>query len=363
VPEVAGEHVLITFSPATGTIDAADWDENPVDFIAADGIWTVEDEVPEEPVEDATIKIRHSVAFESCVETNYKVATSLLEGCTDIYAVFDYITFNGTEMVPDTLTVEPEIWGSDYVFTYDRTPVAEIGVTVDAVVYATKADGTKIKSVVDKYSVRQFAMSQLNKTTRNPKLETLLVDLLRYAAGVQEKFGVLTDDLVTKDLTEEQAARGTDISIPVTAANEGSETTLDGAIVKFNKALELESSTFLKILMTMDSTVDVNSLTLHMSYKDMYDNEHPYEIAGSDFDKEISGKLRPFYSFGVIAPADMRAECTIYVTQNGEKVSNTLVYGIETFCSNKLTPGSHELSDVFCAMFRYSDSAKAYFTN
>ncbi|MBR7133556.1 MAG: hypothetical protein IKD04_08510, partial [Clostridia bacterium] len=95
VPEVAGEHVLITFSPATGTIDAADWDENPVDFIAADGIWTVEDEVPEVgtlTVLDTTT----TTGFASKVEFGYNI---YMEYSGDTSAIIErgYIALDSTK--------------------------------------------------------------------------------------------------------------------------------------------------------------------------------------------------------------------------------------------------------------------------
>ena len=322
-----------------------------------------EPEVPAEPdpdeVEEVELKIRHTVAFESKAEINFKVATNLLAGCTDVYAEFSYVTFDGTALVPDTLIVPAEIWGSDYVFTYDRCPMAEIGCDV---VYATKADGSKIKSQVDVYSVKTYAYNQFTKTNVNPELLTLLVDLLRYASACQVNSNVLTDALVDADLTPAMAAYGTDTSIPVTAdAAPADKAVVDNAQVTFNKSLIPAETTYIRFYMT--TTLAKEDMVLNISYTNLAGELKEFAINGADFLKETSGKKRYYYDFGEIAPADMRAECDVYVSVDGVAVSNTIVYGIESYCSSRVPADkTGALNDMLRAMLRFSDAANVYFS-
>ena len=91
-----------------------------------------------------------------------------------------------------------------YKVTTNGIPAKNMGDTIWFAVYAKLSDGTYCYSKLVDYSPAMYAYSLLG--TEGPELDALLVSMLNYGAAAQTYFGHNTENLVNKDLTEEQLA-------------------------------------------------------------------------------------------------------------------------------------------------------------
>ncbi len=69
----------------------------------------------------------------------------------------------------------------------------------------------KAYSITDRYSIAQYALTQLNKEGLSSAFRTLCADLLRYGATTQIYKGYRTDALADQALTAEQRSYLTDL--------------------------------------------------------------------------------------------------------------------------------------------------------
>ena len=114
--------------------------------------------------------------------------------------------------------------------------------------------------------------------------------------------------------------------------------------------------------MRFADATDVSSLTLLLTYTTVGGVEKTVEINGEDF---VYVEAYDAYSakYTDIAAADMSCEVKATVYDGINAVSNTMVYSIESYVANRLAASSNEaFKTLVTEMYKYSESAKAYFT-
>ncbi len=194
---------------------------------------------------------------------------------------------------------------------------------------------------VNNYSVRTYAINNLNKTTSN-ELKALLYELLRYGAAAQQYTGYNTGDLATAGVSLPEAAdvnatdnykltnhieNGTadDYTVYITAVGVRFEN-VNKIYVKFNATAENVSVRISR------GGVEVGTFALNDTI--LYTNE----IYATAFDD--------VFTFEVFV---------------GETNTQTLTYSVNSYVANRVAAGSSDaMTDLAKALYLYGEAAKAY---
>lgn len=310
--------------------------------------------------ETVEVTIGHSCSFQNDISVNYYIPATDLEGYTGIYLLVereklvDGVMTNIEEIISDYTTVDGNL-----KFTYRGIAACEMGDVISARLYAIK-DGKSYVSTLDEYSVESYAYNRLAASS-DEAFKALLVDMLNYGAAAQLYFGYNAEELVNAALTDEQKALATVSISPESIARV--ENTVDGAAATFiGQSVVFNNNVELKYYMRFADGTDVSSLTLLLTYTTVGGVEKTVEINGEDFVYvEAYGAYSAKYTD--IAAADMSCEVKATVYSGINAVSNTMVYSIESYVANRLAASSNEaFKTLVTEMYKYSESAKAYFT-
>ncbi len=289
-----------------------------------------------------------SVSLQSDLAINYKVNESFFTelGYSDPYVV---IEDNGTEV---TLR-EYEVKDGKYVFVYKNIAPHRIGDTVMATLYATY--GTELYcSPVREYSVADYCYNMLGKTEGNAaydELRTLLVDILLYGAETQAYMSYRLDSLCTARLTEAQLACGTAACRELVTHKNQTYEVIDNPTVHWKGAgLNLRESVAIRFKLEAESYQDLE-VRITVAGK-------TYSIYAKDFDHRTDGT---YVHFKTINAAQMSEPVYAAVYRNGEQVSHTICYSIESYAYSKQNDTTvPHLADLVKRMMCYGDSCKAY---
>ena len=312
-----------------------------------------------EPVLAPELKINHSLNLASDISVNLLVAKSLLEGydLSTVYLSVELDRYEGnTQLDPITYTIQPVDQGSFYYFTLEGLTATQMNDGIRSVLHGVK-NGRPYYSPVDRYSIADYAYSQLNKIDVAPGLKKLCADLLRYGASAQIFKAYRTDALADSYMTEEDSAYLSNLDT-VTFGNTNTVLTdlADPALVWTGKALELNSKVTLKFVFALGSyTGAVEDLALLVSYTDRLGQTRQLRLT----DPQAYGAGNTHYSFtfdGLLA-AELRSVVSARIYAGDTPLSCTLQYSADTYGANK----TGALGDLCKALFAYSDSAKAYF--
>ncbi len=280
-----------------------------------------------------------SLTLYNNLAVNYKVKKAEFdaEGYTEPYVK---IVMNGETTVITEYTVSDNM----YVFSFRNLAPYHMNDEMKATLYAS-FNGVEYESETVTYSIARYCYRQLAKTT-NSKFRTLLVDLLNYGAETQKYVGYKTDELVNAALSAEQAAWGTAAAPEVADGLSFIGEATDTAIWK-SASIYLKDEISVRIKFT---TADVSGLYVKV---EMLGKE--YRIDKFDFD-ENGRYVARFEGFNA---THLREEIKATVCDaNGNAVSNTLVYSVETYTARNLN--NENLCGVVKAMMNYGDAAVDY---
>ncbi len=312
-----------------------------------------------EPVLNESFKINHTLNLASDISVNYAVMKTLLEGfdmdtvyleCT--VEMYENNTYLGTETVK-LLPVEQEYF---YYFTLEGLTAVQMNDRLTAVLYGTK-DGQPYLSSPDSYSIADYAVAQMNKSSAAPSLKTLCADLLRYGAAAQAYKEYRTDAFVDSCMTEHHRS----YLSPVDAVSFGSVNfTLKDleapSVTWVGKSLNLESKVAVKYIVQVGAYAgQTEKLQLRVTYKDC----DGVEVTATVENPEAYNAEAGLYAFnfdGLLA-AELRSVLSAQVFEGDKAVSETLQYSPDTYGNNK----SGLLGELCKALFAYSDSALLYF--
>lgn len=322
-----------------------------------EGVEIPEEDAPADPVLDETVKIAHSLNLESDISLNYVVSASKLEYAENYYLECVIPTYSGNTLVgTETVKIDPVQKGSYYYFTLTGLAAIHMNNEMEARLYYTK-DGVNYVSLVDNYSIAQYAYSAMAKSDVGAELKTLCADLLRYGASAQTFKGYRTDALADRNMTAEQKAYLTDLNkVTLNKCNE-TLNDLEGATVQWvGKTLVLDNKVELKFVFNLDEFGgDRSDLRMEVSYVNiagetetvMVENLEVYNAAKNQYSMTFDGLLA----------AELRIPVEVKIYSGNEQVSCTLRFSAESYGIGK----TGALGDLCKAVIAYSDSAKAYY--
>lgn len=289
-----------------------------------------------------SLSLQHNFAI------NYKVKKELAQKYTDFRVV---VEMNGATTELSEYTED----GTYLSFRFKNIAPQKIGDSVTATLYA-KENGEEVKTNPYVFGVKAYCEKALGIYSDDAyaALRTLIVDLLRYGAKAQVYTGYKADTLSDADLTETQLAWGTrgdpvlanhfvkDLTvIENPAANwMGAGLVLDSAVtLKLKFAAESVEGLKVRIAIEDGDTIDIDSA--YFRY-DPTEGVYVLHVNGLNAD-QMSQKL----------------ELTV-LDADGNAVSNTAQYSIESYAFEKQNSTIPGLADLVKAMMHYGNAAKAY---
>ena len=226
---------------------------------------------------------------------------------------------------------------------------------LDEVVTATLTKGEE--TITKTYSVKEYLYSLVHAKNTDEafknyscekfvKMKTLAVDMLEYGAEAQKKYLSVTDNLVTKDLTNAEKAYATTFAPP----DENAQATLSGekagyewvsAGIRFDYNVSLyfvvkplTENAVLKLKINDNEVIDRYIVDKDGNYKFRYENVNVVDFANK-------------YTVKVLDEA-------------GNAIGQTLSYSVNTYVLNKHADES--MGAITRAVYNYGVSAKAFET-
>ncbi len=251
-------------------------------------------------------------------------------------------------------------------YSFRNISAAQMGDQVTAQVFYNQ-DGVDHMSETLTYSVKQYAMNMLSKT-EDPALRTLLVDMLNYGAEAQKYFGVRTDDLVNKDLSETQqswASEGDDLVGYTPELSSHRELILnEAATVVFEGAsLSLDERVAINYYLDLAGQ-SAAQLELELTWQDGGITK-TVTLDGAGFEtRQVNGRTLYVATLEALNATQMRTVVDARVCRRSDhvSVSDTMRYSVETYAYSKRGDQDENLRTLILVMMKYGDAASAYFT-
>ena len=244
-----------------------------------------------------------------------------------------------------------------YMFTFDGITSTDMGSKLTATLYADR-NGTTFATKDDIYSVKEYALDRLEKST-SATYKKMLVDMLNYGAAAQVHFNKNASDLVNKDLTEAQKALGTK-SLPA-LNNKEKSIALSGATAQFaGKNIAFENKTILAYRMTFPANQNMSNVKLKLTYKTSTGESVTNTIPASSFTKDGNYYIAYINS---IAITDVRSVISATIYNGNKAISNTLEYSIESYAKNRLSNSNNEsFKTLITEMMEFGISSETHFS-
>ena len=326
-----------------------------------DGLCVCGKEEPKAPVEDANLKLSHTLNLASDITLNYAIAASKLAGfdMDTVTVEIKVPVYEGNTFVrEDTVILVPELRSGYYYFPLEGMTAVHMNNKLSAVLRGTK-DGQKFYSPLDSYSIADYAYSQLNKANIPDSLKSLCAELLRYGSAAQIFKGYRTDALPDSAMTDVHRAYLTaEDAVAFNNYNvQGSELT-SPAVTWAGKALDLNTRvTIVYIVDTVNYPGEASDLTLKLSYKDSKGENKEVILTDPQPYSEKEGRVA--FRFDGLLAAELRSVIKAQVYAGNTPVSNSLTYSADTYGNGK----KDQLLALCKALIAYSDKAKIYFSS
>ena len=298
---------------------------------------------------DETISMKHSLNLASDISVNYVILAESLETYDSFY--LDCVLYSGTRV-----TVEPVLNGEYYYFTLSGLTAVDINDVIESTLYMTKGE-QRYTSSTDRYSVSQYAYSQLGKEEASEKLKSLCANLLRYGAKAQIYKEYRTNHLATYAMTESMMHYVTaEEDVVFGNTNLILEDLSDPAITWVGKTLDLGTRVNVKFVFSAEDYIgSVEDLTLRVQYTDAEGATQVLYLKDPQGYNE--SKQQYSFTFSGLLAAELRSVLSVQVYSGLTPLSCSMVYSADTYGNNK----SGSLGELCKAIFAYSDSAKDYF--
>ncbi len=290
-----------------------------------------------------------SLSLQHNFAVNYKVKPALLDKYTDFYVE---VTMNGKTLELHEYTVDKSGYLS---FRFDNIAPQTIGDEMVAVLHA-KENGVDIQTNPYISGVKAYCDKALQyyEDDTHATFRTLIVDLLHYGAKAQVYTGYKTTELVDGELTEEQLAWGTQGDPALTNHFVYNLRTIENPTVTWMGAgLVLDSAVTLKLKFAAES---VDGLKVRIVIED----GKTVEIDSSYFTYNATESVYVLHVNGLNAnQMSKKLELTV-LDAEGNEVSNTAQYSIESYAFEKQSSTIPGLADLVKAMMNYGNAAVAY---
>ncbi len=310
-----------------------------------------------EPIYDENLKFSHSLTLENDISINFIGQGSALGAYDTFYLECKVPVYNGNELTGyEIVNIDPVFNGTNYEFTLTGVTAKMMNNDIEAIFRLTK-DGQEYYSKTDIYSVAEYAYGKLDSTkaTDTAELKTVCANLLRYGALAQMQFNYRTDSLVDANMTATHKSYLTDLSKVEMKSYMNQLNDLANFTVPWKSAtLELGNKVIMCLIANLSSyNGDPSELTMRLRYIDSKGQSITVERP-----LEVYNPAEKFYavSYDGLRATEMRSIVSAAIYRNGERVSKTVEYSIESY-------GGRNPSDLCRAMLAYGDSANAFFAN
>lgn len=274
-------------------------------------------------------------------------ANQFIKGAySDAYVQFE---MNGVETKVTDYTVQ-----GDYLI-FEFTDIAPHQMTdiVYATLYGT-FDGIEYESEPVEYSIIEYCYNMLDKYADDcepgSEIETLLVDLLIYGAKSQIYMNYKVDNLADAQLGEEHRAMATKDRELVSVLDQY-HTVIPNPTARWRGAsLSLNESITMRFVLDIAETEGVTV--------EVASDVGTWTILPDAFEKSAYG-----YDvlFNGLNAAQLSVPVYITAYKNGEAISNTICYSVESYAKSKENAAQPaDLAELVKAMMRYGDSAYQY---
>ena len=303
----------------------------------------------EQKVMPVVLKLRWtSLLLSSNISIVFETSKIVYESYDDIYVVFQ---FRGEESIAYAEGLNADGY---LAFAFNGVASNWMAEEVVATIYGTY-EGELVTGASTTYSVKAYCTQRLNSTKASDAEKTMLVDLLNYGAAAQNFTNYKTNNLVNKDLTEEQQAYGTS-TIPAMESSQNSKyVTIDNPTAKFTAvSLILDSAIVAQLCFTVPDSVDQYQIKVEYPRGPVF-----FEAAECNFDTTYNEYQ---FNFDGLYANEMRELFYVTIYKDGVAVSNTFQYSIESFVAKQYGKAGKELqSAMILAMLRYGDSVERVF--
>lgn len=287
-------------------------------------------------IED-TLKIK-SAYLELSKDIGVIYTAEVSELYTSPYMVF---TFRG-----ENYTVYGKHTKDDlYTFIFKGVLPQYMGDNIKATLYASCEFGT-VTDTVESYSVRQYCVNQLSKTT-NEKLITLLSDLLVYGAKAQLYRNYNVDDLVTEEIAKLAPSTfetlGREASKKSTAGTRDENAYWQSTGLVYENAMAMYVKFFAKDAENLMVKIAVGEKVTTYLVKDLEEKDGVYtltfrNILATEFDMTVTAN---FYRDGVLT-------------------GQTMTYSVNSYVYTAQNSADTALAELMKATYNYGASASAY---
>lgn len=303
-----------------------------------------------------------ALELENDITVIFKAPASLGEKCHNLYVEVVQEKENGdteSQKIEGVKSAD----GESYEFRYTGVDAKEAGDNLDVTIYAYDEQESLIAGgTLEDYSVKAYCMNQLAKTdeelttlglseAKQQAFRTLLVDLLNYSAQAQGYFDYKTETMANADLSEEQKAYASEDTVVAELQNitntKQVEISQPSAVWK-TAGLNLLSKTTIRLKFAYEGEIDDVVLVAKVGEGE--------EVEITEF-TPVGNNLYYVYFDGVCA-YQFGTAVDFTLKQEGEAISNTLRYSIESYASQMKE--KETVGEVVAAMMKYGKAAACY---
>ena len=309
---------------------------------------------PVEPIETTDLQIFNSIS----VKTDMIITWSVRK--TDVQN-YEKFWIEVVKHAPEG--DETYLYGDDYAEPIDSNTNAwicrfnhifakEMGVEVEARVYAQDAAGQVYMSPAKSTNIRDYLGGRLTATNNKVEQRVLAADMLNYGTAAQLFIGFMTDHLVNEELTAEQLAKLEEYEtkdLPLVEKTNSNICPEGETNILFN-SVTLGNEVQLKLSIRLDA----NAGTVQVQVKDHNTGDVvevlDAESAGTYWSAKWSG----------IGAKQMRTEFEFVTLVNGVETGNTRIWSVEAYVG-EIRGGTNQLKiNMANALLVYGDSVAAY---
>ena len=271
----------------------------------------------------------------NALEFQFGVATTKIPVKDGFYAVIEKTWADGTTTQKTIPASQWGVMGGYYAIIYDGLAAKEMADAFYVTIY--NADGVAVSNpkqdAVRDYVERAYA-------SQSAKGKTMMVDMLNYGAAAQTHFNYGTSDLANAKLTDAQKAVAT-ATTPEMSNDQVKGTNYQGTRFLLTSAIQVQ-------LAFKNMTSDMYAI---YTYRKADGTAKEVRVEGTDF--VIIGGKPAGVELSALVYADARALVNVTVYNADGTVYGTASGSIES-CALRSN------ADVFVALMKFADSAKAH---
>ena len=315
------------------------------------------------PIEDENISFGVNLILDNDLTMMFRLNPNKVAGydLSTVYLVVerDVYTTGGGVSVEEMTISDYTVEGGRLIFRYPGIAAAQMNDEIRAVLHIQDAEGQEYLSPVMITSVTTYLDGLLKASVASdPKLATLILDMVNYGTAAQIFFDRHTDALA-KDSFESfktyASYASSDLITPLQDLS--GQIAVTGASAAISQTLELDTRIGIIYKVKLPTGADVNKSKL------MIKDENGNVLETIDLSKgTLDSRGRYVVTFYGSTARDMRRVLYASVTVDGKVVSNTYKYSISSYAYQVDAANQAEnLVNVTKAMVIYGDSAVAYF--